>query len=716
MTMFARSLYGTALALVAMASAAQGQLLPAPSLPLAPLPTASAVVAPSYGNIDPFYGNIDAFWKDINPFYGNIDPFWKDISPFYGNIDPFYGNIDPFYGNIDPFYGNIDPFWGNIDPFYGNIDPFAGSRPAYSKIGDFWKDMGPVWKAANAQWAAIGSYALDPAKSIELQKTLLSLVNQSEATWGAAVTAKTGKSFRAGFADALFARYGVKLDDPSTLAGLSAAQRSRFFIEWYDGLMSYSGRDHLDHWMGTVNWTPSISKNQGGGTGTVIGLLDSTVVNDADLANNIIYTGGYYNPLAGHGTAVASLMVAAHDGRGLMGIAPNATVVAYNPFDWTNTASWTDVGAGIVALKLRGASVINMSLGVPGSTLHKDWVLAFANPAVAASRHNTVYVIAAGNEGKAQANNIAWNWATDPNLIVVGSVDPSGQISSFSNTPGTSCLLSWGSCNEANRLWNRFIVAPGELILVSDGRGGFVRRSGTSFAAPLVSGAIALLHDRWPWLAQHPDETVDIILRSAKDLGAPGVDAVYGHGMLDVRASQSPLNFNNLAFYEVNNGVISSRTAQSIRADGVKSSWEANGVFFALFETIGDTRRDFLVPLSSRLVGQKLSIGGYSEYFHSYLTNRFVDWIKTGRLAGAPATASFSDVTTAPMAAVGDLEMSFSASPSFAYAGTETAQRAPHSMIRFSDGARGHRGYRGLRPGRAGAQRRPRLRADVGPR
>lgn len=56
-----------------------------------------------------------------------------------------------------------------------------------------------------------------------------------------------------------------------------------------------------------------------------------------------------------------------------------------------------------------------------------------------------------------------------------------------------------------------------------------------------MSGAIALLHDRWPWLAQHPDATTDIILKSARDLGAPGVDPVYGAGLLDVTASQSGL-------------------------------------------------------------------------------------------------------------------------------------------------------------------------------
>ena len=535
----------------------------------------------------------------------------------------------------------------------------------------------------------VGTYATDAEKYRNLQMTLTALVARSEATWGAAVSAKTGKSFRAGFADAVFAKYGVRLDDPATFEGLTAAQRAHFFIDWYDGLMAYSGRDHLDYWMRTINWSPALTKTQGGGARTIIGLLDSTVVNDPDLANNIVFSGGYNNPLDGHGTAVASLMVAAHDGRGLMGIAPNATVAAYNPFDASGTASWADVAAGVVALKAKGASVINMSLGVPGWSLNQDWNLVFANPAIAAARGSTVYVIAAGNDGKIQLNNIAWNWATDPNLIVVGSVDPSGKISSFSNTPGTACLLNVGTCSEANRLWNRFIVAPGEAILVSDGKGGLVRRSGTSFAAPLVSGAIALLHDRWPWLARHPDETVDIILRSAKDLGSAGPDQVYGRGLLDVKASQSPLNFNNLIFYEYKNGALYSRTATSIRANGVKANWEADGVYFAMFESIGDTQRDFIVPLSSRLVGQKLSVGGYSEYFQSYLTTRFVDWIKTGMLAGATQTSAFSDLATTSLAPIGNLELGFSLSPSLAYADDGYATPVPHSMIRFTDRARG---------------------------
>lgn len=73
---------------------------------------------------------------------------------------------------------------------------------------------------------------------------------------------------------------------------------------------------------------------------------------------------------------------------------------------------------------------------------------------------------------------------------------------------------------------NRFIVAPGEMILVSDGQGGVTRYSGISFAAPLVAGTVSLIQDRWPWLTDHPKDVTNIIFKSAKDLGAPGIDPV----------------------------------------------------------------------------------------------------------------------------------------------------------------------------------------------
>jgi hypothetical protein len=631
----------------------RGLLPPAVSTSLTPL---YGTIDPFYGTIDPFYGTIDPFYGTIDPFYGTIDPFYGNIDAFYGTINPFYGNIDAFYGTINPFYGNIDAFWGTINPFYGTIDPFYGTidpfygtidpfdRQAFAEIGEYWNAFGVYWNGQQALWT-------DPASVGELGTRFDGMITEAEALWGSKIQDKTGQGFNEAFLAPLLARYGIDPTDPSTLQQLSPTQRNRFFLDWYDGLMGYSDADRIDHWMRMINWRPAITQQQGSGADSIIGLLDAAAAGEADIADNISWSSGYGGFVNGHGVGVASLMVAAHDRDGVMGIAPNATVVAFNPFDETNTASWEAVHEGILALADHNASVINMSLGVPGYTLHQDWRDVFSDPQVAAATKDLVFVLAAGNSGAVQTDDIDWDFNRDPHLIIVGAVNVAAHISSISNTPGDACLMDGDTCGDL--LMNRFMVAPGELILLPDGQGGFVRRSGTSFAAPLVSGAITLLHDRWPWLAKHPDETVQIMLESAHDLGAPGVDPVYGHGLLDVEASQSPLSFDNLQFYEVRNGNIVARPAGVLRAAGIDTTWQADGVYFQLYEPIGDTFRDFSVPVSTLLVGKVGTLTGGEEYLQEFASGRLTDWIRNG-------SANFSDVVNVTMLTASGLQLTSS--------------------------------------------------------
>ena len=615
----------------------------------------------------------------VEPLYGNINPFYGNISPFWGNISPFYGNISPFWGNINPFYGNISPFWGNINPFTRGGD--STLAPAWGNIQPFWETVGAKWQAANAALDAAAASPLDPAARIAAANGLREIVQLSEATWGAAVTAETGASFGAGFAAPLLARFGIDLDDPATLAALTPAQRGEFFLAWYDGLMAFSGQDQVDHWMLTANWTPALSQQQGGGADTVIGLLDSGLDGAADLSARVIRSSGKAGFAGGHGAGVASLMIAAHDGEGVMGIAPRASVVLYNPFDASGTASWTDVRQGIIALKEENTSIINASLGVSGTVLPASWNSIFGDASVANHKADTVYVIAAGNEGLTQSQNIEWGAAMGTHFLLVGSVDPAGTISSFSNRPGNACLLDDGECASGSRLagggklMNRFITAPGELLLVSDGLGGTVRRSGTSFSAPLVSGAIALLHDRWPWLAKDPGASVEIILRSARDAGAPGVDPVYGAGVLDVTASQSPLDFNALAIYKVQRGVMIRQSAARLRSRGVRAAWGAKGVYFTLFEKVNNSYRDFVVPMSSQLSGSvKTAFGGKEEFQH-FLTQRLTDFInKTD-------SGQFTDVASYTSPDRGGWRMSIASQSPFAYLSERTGE-VPHSAFR----------------------------------
>ena len=116
-------------------------------------------------------------------------------------------------------------------------------------------------------------------------------------------------------------------------------------------------------------------------------------------------------------------------------------------------------------------------------------------------------------------------------LLFVGALNASKELAVYSNFPGSSVEVQ-----------SRFIVAPGDLRVAwpSLGEEGYLNKSGTSYAAPLVSGAIALLK------ANHPSKTAreiaDAILATAsKDIPDYSADK-HGQGLLDVEAANLHLN------------------------------------------------------------------------------------------------------------------------------------------------------------------------------
>ncbi|UAB79353.1 S8 family serine peptidase [Erythrobacter sp. SCSIO 43205] len=622
-------------------------------------PASSGVVTTR--SLDPRYGHINPFYGDISPFYGNIDAFWGHISPFYGDISPFYGNINPFWGNISPFYGDITAFWGDIDAFYGNIGAFDAQN--LQQLGDFWNahvgQISLVEQRFNAITFIDGQIVRDGSPD-RMMSAVADLVASGEAQFGSAYTAKTGQSFDT-LVSEVFARHGATgSNHKAVIERWTMQQRAAFYLDWHDSLNQYSGIDAVDHWMAAVNWTPAITQIQGAGKDTVIGIIDSDFSSDLDLGNNIILSAGSsYNAsgVKGHGAGVASLIAGAHDGEGVMGIAPDAKLATYNPFDSQGKGSWNGVGNGLVHMKrnlpLLGGkvSVVNISLGEKGSVFTDGTADFLDRWDVNNYYDDTVFVFAAGNDGIAQNWNIDFKDADKTALIFVGSVNPLGEISSFSNRPGNGCLTGWfGRCDEANKLYMRTVVAPGELILVSDGQGGVVRRSGTSFAAPLVSGAVALLHNRWPWLRNNPHESAQIIFRSARDLGAPGPDEVYGWGLLDVAASQSPLDFNAMSFkiYEQNGQYWYGRnlSAADVLGAGIPAHWETNNAFFTGFENIGNTYRDFSIPVSAFAYGKSTNaLGRGFERLQDYVSQRFSTWIQSGgQDANGNGRAGFSEL------------------------------------------------------------------------
>ena len=225
----------------------------------------------------------------------------------------------------------------------------------------------------------------------------------------------------------------------------------------------------------------------------------------------------------GHGTHVASIIGARVNSFGMAGVASRATIVPVQVF---NGPSTTDaiVARGITWANSRRAFIVNMSLGGPvASPTMRQAMQAGVNA-------GQLYVVAAGNEGQA---NPAWparfateSWARGQ-IIVVGAVDANNRIASFSNRAGDAR--------------NFFLVAPGTSIIGAyhTSSTAYAAMSGTSMAAPVVAGSAAVVKGAWPWLTAQ--QVASVLFTTATDLGAPGVDAVFGRGMVNLNRALQPV-------------------------------------------------------------------------------------------------------------------------------------------------------------------------------
>ncbi|KAG1390794.1 hypothetical protein G6F58_012889 [Rhizopus delemar] len=96
------------------------------------------------------------------------------------------------------------------------------------------------------------------------------------------------------------------------------------------------------------------------------------------------------------------------------------------------------------------------------------------------------------------------------------------------------------ACGQAARYC---LAAPGSAVYPDASGGSYYWNYGTSFAAPLISGAAALVWQRFPYF--NNDLVRQTLLGTAKDIGAPGVDPVCGYGLLDIgRAVKGPGRFD----------------------------------------------------------------------------------------------------------------------------------------------------------------------------
>lgn len=302
--------------------------------------------------------------------------------------------------------------------------------------------------------------------------------------------------------------------------------------------------------LGQIGVTESLhDRVNGSGFGIAVfdTLADYTHADLAGKTSSYLPYSGSYSTFPFHGTHVSGIAGAAENGLGIVGVAPGASLYNYAVFDDHGWVAY-DYGKraldSVRALNGAGARIVSVNMSY-GPSAAGDIFLSGELDLFNDYKNDFVIVRAAGNDGVLAKYEPYRGTASKDlsNLLIVGSVDANNKISSFSTRPGTACISIKTRCTASERVANFFIVAPGSNI-VSDYPGQMLASaSGTSMAAPHVAGAVALIADdaRAKNTSLTPTQIASIIKKSATDLGARGVDAIYGWGLLNVGAALAPV-------------------------------------------------------------------------------------------------------------------------------------------------------------------------------
>ncbi len=257
----------------------------------------------------------------------------------------------------------------------------------------------------------------------------------------------------------------------------------------------------------------------------VIAVIDSGAdLDHPDLKPNLVQG---YNVISqgatppqddnGHGTHASGIAAAAADNReGVAGTCPRCKLMPVKALDAEGAGNAFDVAIGIVWAVDHGAQVINMSLGGPQSdpTLERAVRYAFSR--------NVPVIVAAGNETTSELRYPA----AIAGVISVGAVDNNRQLASFSNFGSWVTLVAPGV--------QILSTMPTKSVFMTENEGYNTRydfMDGTSMAAPIVAGLVGLMRSRHPNLT--PAQIKSRLEGTTIDLGTPGFDTSFGHGMIN---------------------------------------------------------------------------------------------------------------------------------------------------------------------------------------
>lgn len=265
-------------------------------------------------------------------------------------------------------------------------------------------------------------------------------------------------------------------------------------------------------WGNTAINAPMAWKSNYSGNGVKVAVIDTGISPHLDLKiaggiSYVDYTSSYYDD-NGHGTHVAGIIGALNNDYGIRGVASDATLYSVKALSHEGTGYVSNIIASLDWAIQNEMDIVNISLGIQTDSPALQAIIKKAYS------KGILLVAAAGNDGNEMGlgDNVDFPARYDQ-VIAVGAIDQFNNRAAFSST---------GSDLE--------VTAPGLNILSTSFNGNYAEMSGTSMAAPFVTGQLAIIKQAYPTLTNN--QIRSILSENILDLGEIGKDPHYGKGLV----------------------------------------------------------------------------------------------------------------------------------------------------------------------------------------
>lgn len=389
-----------------------------------------------------------------------------------------------------------------------------------------------------------------------------------------------------------------------------------------------------------------------------------------------------------HGTHVAGLAAASFDGAGITGVAPDANLIIAKIVYDNGVPQFNAIDQAFTFAKQYNSHVINISAGSRydfmftteeiETGLHKvtDARVLNGTP-IALSGYNgfllddtisqysdlinsdMVLVVAAGNSSNPYPDFPAhYAVAIDDSnellmggrVLVVGNYDPVVKDLHYTSSQANTVCYNYNeqndNCDNPHRISDFFIVAPGVSVPSTVTGGGYDFLTGTSMAAPVVSGAVAIIKQMWPHMSG--ENIVKLLLQTAdKSAFSEYQLEKHGQGLLDLDAATLPQG--TLTIPTNSNSTNTSNTLGSISlADGLINNLDSimvvdsfNRDFYLSGDALlpstdlrqfqpleQDSNYQTISPYTSLNQSETVTIGNFGTSFN--ITNQTTSWAYYG--------------------------------------------------------------------------------------